>query len=75
MKDNEKIKFIFEVKYPKDVFESDINTLMYRIRDFIIFNDRMSRGVSDIVEEEYECYNANIDRIINILKKFKIEWR
>lgn len=75
MKDEEKIKFIFEVKYPKDTIESDINTLMYRFRDFIIFNDRMSKGVSDIIKEEYECYNANIDRIINMLKKFKIEWR
>lgn len=72
MKDEEKIKFIFEVKYPKDTIESDINTLMYRFRDFIIFNDRMSKGDSLIIPE-YECYNSNIDRIINMLKKFKIE--
>lgn len=71
MEDNEKIKFIFEVKYPKDTIESDINTLMYRFRDFIIFNDRMSKGDSLIIPE-YDVYNNNIDNIINMLKKFKI---
>lgn len=72
MKESEKIKFIFEVKYPKDSFESDMNTLMYRFRDFIIFSDRVSKRDSIEVFEHY-VNNANIDNIIEILNKFKFE--
>ena len=71
MKDEETIKFIFEVKYPKDCYESDINTLMYRFRNFIIFQDRMSKGDSNSIID-YKFNNKNIDNMIEILNKFKI---
>lgn len=71
MKDEENIKFIFEVKYPKDCYESDINTLMYRFRNFIIFQDRMSKGDSNSIID-YKFNNKNIDNMIEILNKFKI---
>lgn len=72
MKEKEKIKFIFEVKYPKDCFESDINTLLYRFRNFVIFQDRVSKGDSDICLVDHRVNNKNIDNIIEILNKFKI---
>lgn len=71
MDESEKIKFIFEVKYPKDSFESDINTLMYRFRNFVIFQDRMSKGDSNTIID-YKFNNKNIDNMIEILNKFKI---
>ena len=71
MKDEEKIKFIFELKYPKDEFESDINTLVYRFRNFIIFQDRISKGDCNTIID-YKFNNKNIDNIIEILNKFKI---
>lgn len=71
MKESEKIKFIFEVKYPKDEFESDINTLMYRFRNFVIFQDRISKG-DYLTIIDYKFNNKNIDNMIDILNKFKI---